>query len=678
MVALNRRMVLFLLLLILLLAGVFRFWDLGNLPPGLYHDEAYNGLDALSLLQRKTFPQFYEGWELYAADAHALRPAVETRFPIFFEGNYGREPLHIYLMAIAISLFGATPFALRMVPAFSGVLAVLTTFLATYAWLGNQTGKNERYLVPILAAFSLAVLYPAIHFSRFGIRAMVFVPVEILAITFFWWGINRVERDGQSDNNAGTWIVFLSAGFLLGLGLYTFAASRLFPLVWLFFVPLWFWLERSAFRKYWPYIIGMAGMAILTALPILWFFARYPYYFFFRIAYVANKGKGAIEGKPWLTWILNVGRVARGLVWEGETHLRHNLPGRPYLDFFQVPLFLLGLIRSLRQLMNPRYLFLIIWFGVMLLPTILSGDAPHFGRLSGAAAPISILIALGGYWLFSKLPTLFEKRFTAKKATILGFITTFLLFIASGIWTAIDYFINYAQHPDLAHDFYEADWQMGQYAGSQPDETSIYLTPTQEELATIYFALEDPNRLRNYSGEKSLIPAGIPGIPSLYLVRPSERESLNKLQSYFSAGSIRDGGEAFIPFFTPGGLPQSSEAQMTDFEFGDKISLISYSIEEAEGELVITFGWQALSPIDKDYSAFVHLVAPDGQIVAQLDRPPAGYPTSDWQKGEIIIDQFRVPKPVEFRLGDLYEVNTGFYYLPTLERLGEPLTIPLE
>ena len=44
------------LLVILALAAFLRLWQLDSFPPGLYHDEAYNGLDALSLLQGKTFP----------------------------------------------------------------------------------------------------------------------------------------------------------------------------------------------------------------------------------------------------------------------------------------------------------------------------------------------------------------------------------------------------------------------------------------------------------------------------------------------------------------------------------------------------------------------------------------------------------------------------------------------
>ncbi len=72
------------------------------------------------------------------------QPAQETRFPIFFEGNYGREPLHVYLMALSVFFLGATPFAIRAVPAAAGVLAVLTTFLAARALLGSRSRKWLR------------------------------------------------------------------------------------------------------------------------------------------------------------------------------------------------------------------------------------------------------------------------------------------------------------------------------------------------------------------------------------------------------------------------------------------------------------------------------------------------------------------------------------------------------
>ncbi|MBK9054198.1 MAG: glycosyltransferase family 39 protein [Chloroflexi bacterium] len=276
-----------LLILALFAAAFLRFWQLDSLPPGLYHDEAYYALDALSLLEGKTFPIYYEGWELYAQDAHAQRPATPTRFPIFFEGNYGREPLHVYLLALSIKLFGATPFAIRLVVALSGVLAVWTTYLAAGALFGERelvgTGRNSRELspkpsklktqnskletqsyLPALAAFALAILYPALTFSRFGIRAMHFVPIETLAVYCFWRGISAgmggrgdAARGRQSEGVIGRWYApetwnlkpqtlwFIGAGFFLGLGLYSYAAARLLPLLFVVFVPLWFWWDRE-------------------------------------------------------------------------------------------------------------------------------------------------------------------------------------------------------------------------------------------------------------------------------------------------------------------------------------------------------------------------------------------------------------------------------------------------
>ena len=668
------------LLAILLLAAFLRFWRLDSLPPGLYHDEAYNGLDALSLLQGKVFPQFYEGWELYAADAHAVNPPLETRYPIFFEGNYGREPLHVYLMALSISLLGATPLAVRAAPAAAGVLAVLTTFFAARALINDpQQNRNQQILVPLLAAFFLAILYPALHFSRFGIRAMVFAPVETLAVACFWLGVNA--SDAQAEVGASeerkrrrrVWMWFLLAGVFLGLGIYTFAAARLLPLVWVLFIPLWFWIERGALRRFWKPAVAMTGMALLTALPILLFFWQYPYYFVFRIAYVANRGKGAVADKAWLTWLLNVGRVLRGFFWQGETHLRHNLPGRPYLDPIQAVFFIVGLAATLRKIVRPRSLFLLIWLGVMLLPSILSGDAPHFGRLTGAAAPAAILMSLGVVWTFETIRG--EKLALSRRARriLTGFLC--LTLGVSAFLTARDYFGRYANHPDLARDFYLPDWELGQAAAALPPEASLYLTPAQEELATIYFALQDPERLRDYNGAAGAVPAGIPGQPATYFVRPGDRKSLHNLENYFAQGESGAGGNGFVPFEVTAVTARDQSNQPLNHNFDTQIKLLGYTLKRDNGALDVVLTWQALAPIDRDYTAFVHLLDADGQLLTQLDRPPAGYPTSDWQPGEIVVDTYIIQLPDQLPAG--VKVQTGFYYLPTLERLGETAVFDL-
>ncbi len=642
-----------LLAIVLILAAFLRFWRLGELPPGLYHDEAYYGLDALSLRRGDAFPQYYEGWELYAADAHAGRPAVPTRFPVFFEGNYGREPLHVYLVALSLGIFGVTATAIRAVAAAAGTLAVLTTWLAARALFPPAADRPFRgELLPLLAAFTLAVLYPALHFSRFGIRAMTMLPLVTLAVYAFWRGWH-----GRST----LWLTL--AGLFVGVSLYTFAAARLFPLVFILFGVYLLVRDRPGLRDRWRGLVAATLVALLTAAPLLLFFLRYPYFLVFRMAYVANRGKGVVEGAPALTWLYNVGRVIGGLFWQGETHLRHNLPGRPYMDLIQAALFAVGFARGLRFWRKPEYAFLLIWFGVMLLPSILSGDAPHFGRLTGAAPAVALLVAAGGTWLAEKLAGTTTQRWLAPAAIL-------LLCVGSLFLTTRDYFGRYAAHPDLARDFYQGDWGLGLYAAALPPDTVLYLTPAQEEMATIYFALAGVDRLRSFNSQDGLIPAGIPDRPSTYLIRPTNGGALENLRAFFPEGQTGESGQAYIPFHVPAGAPRVRTQFTTDSDFGGVIRLVGYETTLEGSSLWVTLAWQATVAPPLDYTAFVHLLGPDGALAAQLDRPPAGYPTSDWRPGEIVVDHFRVDLPDDLPPGD-YSLQTGFYDPATTTRLGD-------
>ncbi|MCS6802296.1 MAG: glycosyltransferase family 39 protein [Chloroflexota bacterium] len=55
----------------------------------------------------------------------------------------------------------------------------------------------------------------------------------------------------------------------------------------------------------------------------------------------------------------------------------------------------------------------------------------------------------------------------------------------------------------------------------------------------------------------------------------------------------------------------------------------------------------AIRPIDRDYTMFVHVVGPDGQLLTQNDGQPVenAYPTSRWLVGERVIDRREVPMP---------------------------------
>ena len=129
-----------LLLLLLLVGAGLRLWDVGNTPPGLYHDEAQNGLDALAVLET-------------------------GRIPLYFPANNGREPLFIYLITISIAVLGRSPLAVRLPAFFVGFLTLAATYdLAKVLW-GRRAGR--------WALAVLAVTFWHVHLSRVGFRAVL-------------------------------------------------------------------------------------------------------------------------------------------------------------------------------------------------------------------------------------------------------------------------------------------------------------------------------------------------------------------------------------------------------------------------------------------------------------------------------------------------------------------------
>jgi hypothetical protein len=105
---------------------------------------------------------------------------------------------------------------------------------------------------------------------------------------------------------------------------------------------------------------------------------------------------------------------------------------------------------------------------------------------------------------------------------------------------------------------------------------------------------------------------------------------------------------------------------------GDVALLLGYDAALARGEnaLDVTLYWLALRDVATDYKAFVHLLGPDGQVLAQHDGDPGGgfTPTTRWRSGEIIVDRHRLslaqtPAAGEFRL------KAGLYRNPPLQNL---------
>ena len=86
-----------------------------------------------------------------------------------------------------------------------------------------------------------------------------------------------------------------------------------------------------------------------------------------------------------------------------------------------------------------------------------------------------------------------------------------------------------------------------------------------------------------------------------------------------------------------------------DFVYDDAIRLIGYSVDKPAvrpGErLPVTLYWQAIRPIDRNYSVFVHLLGRDNAVIGQVNSYPAGgnWPTSLLPPGQVLKDTYHVP-----------------------------------
>jgi hypothetical protein len=106
---------------------------------------------------------------------------------------------------------------------------------------------------------------------------------------------------------------------------------------------------------------------------------------------------------------------------------------------------------------------------------------------------------------------------------------------------------------------------------------------------------------------------------------------------------------------------------------GERVRLLGYNIESGfrPGDNIhLTLFWQCLEEVGQDYVVFTHLVDERQDIWGQKDNPPVDgfYPTSRWEAGEIVRDQYDILISPEAPPGE-YQIEVGMYLTETGQRL---------
>ena len=131
-----------------------------------------------------------------------------------------------------------------------------------------------------------------------------------------------------------------------------------------------------------------------------------------------------------------------------------------------------------------------------------------------------------------------------------------------------------------------------------------------------------------------------------------------------------------------GETPQAVPNVTLDADLDHRVHLIGYDLDtsrvRSESVLVLDLHWQVMTPLDGEYSVFVHLVDAAEGMVAQGDGPPmeGQYPTQYWGAGEYLVDRHVAHLPSEMPDGQV-RVYVGLYHretgrrLPVMDAAGE-------
>ena len=106
----------------------------------------------------------------------------------------------------------------------------------------------------------------------------------------------------------------------------------------------------------------------------------------------------------------------------------------------------------------------------------------------------------------------------------------------------------------------------------------------------------------------------------------------------------------------------------TDVELGGVVTLLGANLEPNVATLspgttvTVTLVWQATSEMEVSYRVFLHLVGPDGALVAQSDSEPVNWtrPTTGWAVREIILDGRELAIPESVHPGR-FSLRAGLY-----------------
>lgn len=683
-----------LLLLLFALALAVRFYQLDTIPVGLYNDEAAYANDALRVQQGE--------------------------FAVFFESNGGREPLFIYMLALAFTLFGSTPQVIRATAALVGALTVPVTYLLVTAAARFeqadparpvQTRPTQARWMGLLVGLFMAFSYWHISFSRLGFRAITLPLVMSLAFWFVWRAWRRLRGEPRLP-----WSDLLAGGALLGLTLYTYTAGRmvvvLFALLALltFVQPARLGIARERTVRA-TAVTALA--AFVVALPLGLYFLAHPASFGGRASVVSIYSTEFAPDGPLVALGRNVLKTATMFLTTGDANARHNPAGRPAFDLLLGLWLYTGVILALVQWRRLPRIFWLLWAALLTAPALLSAEGmPHALRTIGMLPAVYALAVGAMLWVAARLPGRWQRWHWLLPIPFLLYSSVVGVRAYFGAWN----------EPERFRAAFLTDYvALGQNLATQPADALWLLTLStaygifEERLEAIDFFVRDQVPVRALLLEPETFTTSLGDAlgsnRTVHVLRPYDAPELSETSSVFldakgmadfvlrrTGRRLEDGEINGFPYTTyqvgeageAGLLIPAAEARSAQ-SFGGRVALVGSAVGgpldaanaaeptlPADQPLWAVLNWQALEPIDFDLKVSLQLVDAAGNVAGQVDTLLTGprYPVKRvWDAGVEapsyhILEPLPAVAPGAYQLMlRVYEDGTGRIY-PALDAGG--------
>jgi 4-amino-4-deoxy-L-arabinose transferase-like glycosyltransferase len=489
---------------IIFLSIFFRYYQIMQMPGGLFPDEAANGLD-INLMQQGQLQPFYE------------------------RGN-GREALFFYMEWGSTELFGKGQWEFHATSAAVGVLAVVVCFLVSRRiFLFNDKPAEERRKkratnIALLAAFLMSVSTWHVVLSRTALRANLIPLMAGLTIYFLLGAYQATTKKSK------IWMS-LFAGAAFALGFYTYIAFRI-TVPFLLVILIWPLLAQIRQRAFWQTIKKYFASAVLflvafaiVIFPIAKYFYQHPGSFVGRAGQVSifnpelyTVDSVQLHGKPPVLVVLSAlvevtKTQVMGFFTRGDLNWRQNISGLPMLSPLFSPFFAVGLILvtwfALRYLFAPnkqsrnwKFFLLAGWFWAMLLPVVTTAEGIPHGLRGIGMIPSVFIISAWALYEFGALIAKWRKKIfeqyeglqsRAYKLGVWGLkLVVFIFAVALVSQTYFLYFVYAANSPEYFYAFRADLTPVSQYLRERCDKDHTYLVLDGYSVQTTDYLTSDP------------------------------------------------------------------------------------------------------------------------------------------------------------------------------------------